>query len=218
MNIDKLYINDVDIQEQYGFWLNWRVLSAPAPQLSYQVIPGKHGRLDLSEALGDVYYDDRSLTINMTHPSDEWHADYQSFTSAFHGRSCYIKFSNDDEWYWYGRVIVGQYDSEEHSLSMTATVFPFKLATQETEVETVVTATSQSNAQTISLQNGRMKVTPKVTVTGATNGVNLKWGTNTTTLGNGEYYVTGLTLDEGTLNVLAWGDGTVTFTYRQGAL
>lgn len=218
MTVDKLYLNDVDIQDQYGFWLKWRVLSAPTPQLDYQVIPGKNGRLDLSEALGDVYYDNRTLELGMTHPDDDWYADYELLVSVFHGKNCYIKFGNDSEWYWYGRVLVGEYNAREHGLSMTATVFPFKLATQETEVETVVTATSQSNAQTISLQNGRMKVTPKVTVTGATNGVNLKWGTNTTTLGNGEYYVTGLALGEGTLDVLAWGDGTVTFTYRQGAL
>ena len=74
MVVDKLYLNNVDIQNEYGFWMNWRVLSAPKPQLDYQVIPGMQGRLDLSESLGDVYYDDRTIDIEMTHVGDDWYS------------------------------------------------------------------------------------------------------------------------------------------------
>lgn len=218
MNIDKLYINNIDIQEQYGFWLEWRTLSAPKPQLNYQTIPGRNGSLDLSEALGDVYYEDRTLNLYMRHPDKDWYSDHEAFTSQFHGRKFQIKFGNDPNWYWYGRVIVDTYYAKSHEMRVSATVHPFKLALSETVVTQEVTATTEQTAHAVALTNGRMTVTPKVTVTGSTNGVHLKWGDLTAVVSNGEQYVTGLTLDEGTLNVLAWGDGTVTFTYRQGAL
>lgn len=218
MNVDKLYINNTDIQTTYGFWLNWRELSAPKPQLDYQTIPGKNGRLDLSEALGSVYYDDRTIQIDMTYAGDDWHSDYEGFVSAYHGKKVQIKFANDPDWYWYGRLVVGEYSAKSHKMTMSANVFPFRLSISETVVTAEITATTEGNAQTIALTNDRMSVTPKVTVEGSTNGVHLKWGDLTATITNGNQYVTGLTLDEGTLNVLAWGDGTVTFTYRQGAL
>lgn len=218
MDIDKLYLNNVDVQSQYGLWLNWRVLSAPEPQLDYQVIPGKHGTLDLSEALGDVYYNDRTIKMDMIHLGNDWYSNYESFVSNYHGKKVQIKFGNDPNWYWYGRVVVSDYSAKSHKLSVSATVFPFKLSISETVVTQAITATTEQTAHTITLTNGRMPVTPKVSVEGSTNGVHLKWGDMTAVVGNGNSYVTGLTLDEGTLNVLAWGDGTVTFTYRQGAL
>ena len=218
MVVDKLYLNNVDIQNEYGFWMNWRVLSAPKPQLDYQIIPGMQGRLDLSESLGDVYYDDRTIDIGMTHVGDDWYSDYERFVSNYHGKKVQIKFGNDPDWYWYGRIIVGEYSAKSHKMTASATVFPFKLSISETVVTQEVTATTEQTAHTIALTNGRMAVTPKVTVEGSTNGVHLKWGDMTAVVSNGNSYVTGLTLDEGTLNVLAWGDGTVTFTYRQGAL
>ena len=218
MDIDKLYLNNVDVQSQYGLWLNWRVLSAPEPQLDYQVIPGKHGTLDLSEALGDVYYNDRTIKMDMIHLGNDWYSNYESFVSNYHGKKVQIKFGNDPNWYWYGRVVVSDYSAKSHKLSVSATVFPFKLSISETVVTQAITATTEQTAHTIALTNGRMPVTPKVSVEGSTNGVHLKWGDMTAVVSNGNSYVTGLTLDEGTLNVLAWGDGTVTFTYRQGAL
>lgn len=218
MVVDKLYLNNVDIQNEYGFWMNWRVLSAPKPQIDDQLIPGKHGRLDLSEALGDVYYDDRDIKIDMTYIGTDWYHDYERFVSAYHGKKMQIKFGNDPDWYWYGRLIVNDYSAKSHKMRVNAMVFPFKLSISETVVTQEVTATTEQTAHTIALTNGRMAVTPKVTVEGSTNGVHLKWGDMTAVVSNGGSYVTGLTLDEGTLNVLAWGDGTVTFTYRQGAL
>lgn len=218
MVVDKLYLNNVDIQNEYGFWMNWRVLSAPKPQIDDQLIPGKHGRLDLSEALGDVYYDDRDIKIDMTYIGTDWYHDYERFVSAYHGKKMQIKFGNDPDWYWYGRLIVNDYSAKSHKMRVNAMVFPFKLSISETVVTQEVTATTEQTAHTIALTNGRMAVTPKVTVEGSTNGVHLKWGDMTAVVSNGSSYVTGLTLDEGTLNVLAWGDGTVTFTYRQGAL
>lgn len=218
MNTDKLYLNGVDIQSQYGLWLNWRVLSAPKPQLDYQLIPGKHGSIDLSEALGDVYYDDRTIKIDMTHLDGDWYADYESFVSDYHGKVAQIKFENDPDWYWYGRIVVSDYSAKSHRMTVNAIVHPFKFAISETVITKEVTAATEQTAHTVELTNGRMTVTPKVTVEGSTNGVHLKWGDMTAVVSNGSSYVTGLTLNKGTLNVLVWGSGTVTFTYRQGAL
>lgn len=215
MTIDKLYINDVDIQEEYGCWLKWRTLSTPSPKTNYIQIPGRDGDLDLTEALGDVYYNDRNLQISLVHPSDVWYDDYERLVSAFHGKQCHVKFGNDPDWYWTGRLNVGAYSAKDHSLSMTAKVFPYKLSADEITESVTVSGATEETAETVTLTAGRMNVTPQAVVTGS---VTLKWGSRTAALSEGTYYVSGLLLTSGGNEIDVWGTGTVTFKYRNGSL
>lgn len=215
MTIDKLYINGVDIQEEYGCWLKWRTLSTPSPKTNYIQIPGRDGDLDLTEALGDVYYNDRNLQISLVHPSDVWYDDYEQLVSQFHGKQCHVKFGNDPDWYWTGRLNVGAYSAKDHDLSMTAKVFPYKLSASEITESVTVSGATEETAETVTLTAGRMNVTPQAVVTGS---VTLKWGSRTVALSEGTYYVSGLLLTSGENEVDVWGTGTVTFKYRNGSL
>lgn len=215
MTIDKLYINGVDVQEEFGCWLKWRTLSTPSPKTNYIQIPGRDGDLDLTEALGDVYYNDRNLQISLVHPSDVWYDDYEQLVSQFHGKQCHVKFGNDPDWYWTGRLEVGAYSAKDHDLSMTAKVFPYKLSADEITESITVSGATEETAETVTLTAGRMNVTPQAVVTGS---ITLKWGSRTVALSEGTYYVSGLLLTSGENEVDVWGTGTVTFKYRNGSL
>lgn len=224
MNIDKLSLNGVDIQETYGFYLKWRRLSAPEAQIDMIVIPGSDRAIDLTETFGDVYYNQRSIELGMKHPGDDWVDDYEGLLENYHGQICTIVFANDPNWYWTGRVIVSEYDSKTHSLSMSATVFPYKLSGTLTAVSATVDGVTEANAETVTLTRSRLKLSPKVTVVtdDDADSVNIRWTAGgtvfTKSLSAGEYYIKGLKVGRTDVTISVWGTGSITFEYRKGTL
>lgn len=217
MTIDKLYLDGKDIQELYGFLLKWRTLSAPNIKSNYKAIIGMQGDLDLTESLGDVFYENRVIDMGMKHPDDNWYADYESLMNEFHGKDVHIKFENDPDWYWAGRISIGGYSARNHDLSMTASVFPFKLAETKTVISLSVDAENEAAAETIFLPPSRLKVSPKFTAT-TENGLTVKWGTSTASVSAGSHYVDGLTVGASGLTIKVWGTGTMQIDYRVGSL
>ena len=218
MNIDRLSIkgpsdNDfIAVDTTYGLYLKWRTLTAPSPKQMYDEIPGMNGSLDSTEEYGEIYYNDRTLALDCKHPSDSWHDDFKSFLNKYHGQNVKIAFSNDPDYYWVGRLTVSEYESKDHSLMMSAIVYPYKF-------KKTLTTKSRTGSGTITLTNGRMKVVPEVTISDA---VTLAWGTNTKALSSSSYPATfkvaGLELTEGSTVVTVTGNATVTFSYREGSL
>ena len=219
MNIDRLSIkgpadaNYVAIDDTYGFHLKWRSLSAPTPKTRFDEIPGMNGSLDSTEEFGEVFYNDRTLSLDCIHPGDSWYEHMQNFVSAYHGQNVKIAFSNDPNYYWTGRLFVTGYSAKDHSLQMSATVYPYKF-------KKTLTTVSKTGSGSASLTNGRMKVVPDVTFTAA---CTLAWGTNTKQLSASSYpqtvKIAGLELEpNSTLTVTLTGSATVTFSYREGAL
>lgn len=206
--IDNAVINAVSLQD-LGFYLKWRELSAPTTKTAYEDIPGAQGALDTTEAFGAVYYEMRTIKLDCIHPGDNWRSDYERLLSLIHGKNCKIVFDSDPDYYWTGRVTISGYAAKAHALSMSATVYPFKLKTDLT----VVTA---EGGETVTLTNGRMPATPTVTNSDA---VTLSWGEYSVTLSAGTHIVAGLELAENSeTDVTVEGDGDVTFIYREGAL
>lgn len=200
--IDNVYLNTTSLQD-LGFYLKWRELSAPAPKTSYEDIPGAHGAVDTTD---ELFYEMRELKLDCIHPNADFQSDYDQILSMFHGKQCRIVFASDPDYYWTGRVTVGGYSKKNHSLTMSATVYPFKFKNEET----VVTATDE----TVTLENGRMPVTPTVTNDAE---ATLTFGTSTVTLSAGTHIVAGLELSENSETEVTVA-GTATFTYREGTL
>lgn len=217
MNIDKLYINGTDIQSTYGLYLKWRTLSAPVVKSNYKTVIGMQGDADLTESLGDVFYENRTLNLGMKHPASEWQSDYDGMLNNYHGKDVRISFGNDTGWYWSGRISIGEYSAKSHDLSMTASVFPFKRKTEQTVITESINAAGEESASTIQLTGSRLKVSPKLTVT-SEGSLTIKWGSKTASLNAGEYYVDGLTVGAAGLTIKAWGVGTLKIEYRKGSL
>ena len=218
MKIDRIGIkgaNDNDfvmLDDVFELYPVWRTLSAAVERTSFVTIPGMNGALDCSEEYGEVFYDMRTLNIDCVYIGIDWHNVYSKFSSRYHGRSVQIMFANDPAWYWTGRLSVSNYNAKEHKLSMKATVFPYKLSRGETVV-------ISAGNETVTLRNGRMTVTPTVTIGGP---VTLAWGSYTKALSASSYPATvsvaGLQLLEGDTKVTITGAYNVEFRYRGGAL
>ena len=225
MNIDKLYlsVNDgsyVDVAESLGFFLKWRRLSAPEVKMVYDEIPGANSSLDSTEQFGEVFYRDRLLELGCKHPDKNWYANYQSLLDTYHGQKVKIKFGNDPNYYWTGRLFVSEYDSSEHELAMSAIVYPYKFKGTETTVTAIGYGSGTPVQRTVSLANGRMKVVPTVTINAE---AALEWGNYTKTISASSYphtaILTGLVVNPNeTLSVKVTSAEDVVFTYREGAL
>lgn len=218
MDIDRLLIkgprdNDfIPVDDEFGFYLVWRRLSAPEAKHDYADIAGTNGSYDGTEDYGEIFYNDRELALDCKFISSEWHEPYHDFLNRYHEQQCQIAFANDPDWYWSGRIKVAEYDAQSHTLSMTAQVYPYKFRKYPTIV--------QSNGnETVKLCNGRMRVVPTVTID---DDVTLKWGTTTKALQSSTYPATfliaGLELTDGELDVEIVGDASVRFEYREGSL
>ena len=203
-------IDGVDITSTYGFYLVDRRLSNPEAKTEYIEIPDMNGSLDATEAMG-LRFNDRILTLKFVYPVlANWDTAFSALSNFLHGKKHRIIFGEDPNWYYVGRISIDEFNGPERSVSGSARVFPYKLATNLTTVSQAV-----SGSATITLSNDAMTVVPEVTVTSE---MTLSWGTNTKTIAAGTYRIAGLELEEGNTNITVTGTGTITFTYRKGRL
>lgn len=221
MNIDRLFImgesdsDFVSIDEEYGFYLKWRKLSAATVKTNYDDTPGANSSIDGTEDLGDVFFEDRDLLLDCVFPHAAWHEPYQRISSKYHGQRVKILFSNDPDYYWTGRLFVSEYDAKAHSLSMHARVFPYKFKRIESVFEATVSETA-----TVTLQNSRMRVVPIITIDAP---ITLSWNGVTKSIAVSEYPATlrieGFELPQNSETVVTiLGDANVSIRYREGEL
>lgn len=192
-------------------------ISPAEPKTTFIDIPGADGALDLTEALGEVKFGNRSATFTFT--MNPMHgltdADFElkktEVSNKLNGLKCDITLDKDPSFYYVGRVIVNSYRSDKRlrQIVVGATLQPYK---QKTE-ETVVTKSLSSTATTIVLTNGRKTVTPTLTVDGTAKVV---VGSTTYNFSTGEHRA--FQLYEGETSVVISGSGTLEIRYKEGEL
>lgn len=97
------------------------------------VVPGRDGKLDLSDALGGTYFEDRNITMTfrcINYTSERFHLLASTIRNAIDGKKCRIVLSDDPAYYWSGRPQVeASWDGDKSDIVITASVFPYKLST-----------------------------------------------------------------------------------------
>ena len=186
------------------------------PQTNFLKVPGRNGTLDLTEAHGEVKFDDRSFTFTFTIvPEDDLSFDERLavVSNALNGKRCKITLDRDPDYYWIGRCTVSQYQRNKKagSIEVTATVNPYKLK----QNPSVVSVALSSAARHIVLENGRMSAVPTIECTGSAVVV---FGGTTYNLGTGTRKILDIRLTEGDNVFTVSGEGTITFTWQEGAL
>ena len=199
----------------YGLIVAPYAIPMPEPQTNFVEIPGRDGALDLSEAFGTIRYADRviPLTLYACAPFD---ALISAFAADVHGRRMHVIFDRDPTYYYDARVTLE--DVERHvgycELSLECRAKPYKLE----HFETTITILPAGNA-TATLTNTRTPVVPTITVSGEMTLTFTIAGVGyTINLAAGSHVVPSLVLMEGDTQVEITGTGSITFTYRKGAL
>lgn len=116
-----------------GLIFTHKVLTPPEVHTEYIEIPGREP-LDLSQ-LGGAYplYNNRELTVEFEHPGPDFQAARALVFEKLHGRKMQIRFLDDPNWYYTGRLFVA-YEVTGSTLHFTITITaePFKRMVSET--------------------------------------------------------------------------------------
>ena len=195
---------------------NSDIISVPEPNLTVLEVPGRNGRLDLSEALsGDVTYGNREIKLELaSHVSiDSWYEKCLRIFNTYHGRQVQVIFDDDSTHFYKGRATVSDPQRVRNGGTFVFAVSaePFRYAVSQTSK--VISGTGTNSI----VVSGRMPVCPTITATAA---CEMVIGDVTYSLVAGEQtfvipFSTGNT--EIKINNLSSGN-TVTFTYREGWL
>lgn len=191
-------------------------VGSPAVRTTYVDVPGADGSLDLTEALGDVYYGPRELVFSLGKVISNRYEQDSTVKNALHGRRMKIVLSDDPGRYYVGRLTVGEW-VRDHGLgrvTISATCDPWRFKT----AATVVTGTvPNSGTLTLVLPNERRPVVPTVEVSAT---ATLTFGSLSASVGAGEHRLLSLRLVPGrnVLTVAAAAGTTVTVTYQEASL
>lgn len=188
------------------------------PKLNLIDVPGADGSVDMSELpAGRVVYHDRTLTWTYAlYPGDDWHSKHREVSNALNGKRCKITLDGDTGYYYTGRVVVRQYNTDRalRQITVEATCSPWVLKREQT----VVTVALTSDFQKILLRNEKKPAIPVIEVTTA---ATLRWGDATAQINAGSFTSLDIELQEGD-NILeaksTGGDGLIIVTYQEGSL
>ena len=180
-------------------------------------LPGGHGRIDQTEAFGEVKFDMRELSFDFSTivPQTEFMTLFSRVQNALHGQYVRIILDDDPEWYYAGRLDVSEWKADRRigKLTIDCECDPFKRSLNDTVVRQAVNGTVA-----VTLTNSRKRAVPEVNIE-TESGMNIVFqSVNVWDLGSGSYTLPELELVEGENIVTLTGNGTVTFTWQEGSL
>ena len=204
-----------DSYEDFGLILRPKERPKPNPKYEYVSIPARNGDLDLTEAFGDVFYNNLSfpLEFNVIDSINTWNDKLSEITNYLHGRKLEVIFSDDPTYYYVGRITVNELSSDMNVgiLSLECNFEPYKYKREITVKEYTVSA-----GNTYAFENERMKVTPTLILSSA---MTIEFNGISYSLGAGSSKVLGIQFTEGNniIKVIT-GSGTLRAEYREGSL
>ena len=213
---------DVTINGVSMLSLGWlrETVNFPTPQSQSNtiVVPGRNSPIRYTEALGRVAYEPRSfdMTFSMLGRRAYYDNLVTDVVNLFAGRLCRVILTEDPTLYAVGTLEAEPtYDPKtgKGQLVLSCTdgdAFLYHAA------ETVISVTGGG---TVILSNDYMPVVPVITATAETT---LRWAVDGESIGKtvsaGTWEIPELELRHGENTVSVVGEGTTTFTYREGRL
>lgn len=200
-------------KDDYGFIVAPYLIPMPAVQSNYVEIPGRDGRLDLSEGFGRVRYSDRAISINL-YALAPYDAAVSRFVNDVHGKRLQLVFDKDPDFYYVGRISVDGLEKRDGYCVATVNA-----AAEPYKYKRTVTTVSGTGGGDVSLINLNMPVVPQITATASANLSYISGGAAVySSIAAGIHIIPSLILEAGLNTVGIVTEGTVSFQYREGAL
>ena len=196
---------------------NSDVIGMPEPNMVLLEVPGRSGRLDLSEVLtGDITYSNREIKLELAAQTnrDRWVETCFHIFNKFHGRVVHVTFDEDPGHFYVGRCSITSPKRVATAGTMVITIDaePYRYESEVYEV----TLTGATNTLSGTVENLRMPAVPKVTVPGA---CQLFAGGKVYELAAGEdLNVPGLVFGPYENAISVTGASFITFRFRRGCL
>ena len=198
----------------FSLILTSKSIGSAQPKLETVDIPGGDGVIDYTEYFGDVRFNNRTLIFDFQTPvpPSEFPSLFSQIQNELHGKRMKVVLSEEDDFYYIGRIIVNEWKSNRRIGKVTIEVEadPWKYRESET-IRTIAV----NGASGFTLTNLRRHVTPTLEVSGT---VTLTFNNKIYTLTEGVYEDSSIILKQGNNYFLVSGAGTVTFKYQEGGL
>lgn len=203
--------------DDWGLVMSEKIIGTPSIKTKTIDLTDRDGVLDFTTALRGVpSYGTRTLSFTFEYLDSpaEWSALITEIRGFLHGRRLMIQEPDDDEYYYLGRVTVGNPSGglvKEFTVTVNADTWKYKNGA-------ITSATWPATAGAyIVLVNDWRPVCPIIATTGA---VTFEFGEKLYSIaGAGEFQFPTIMLTHGvnTIKVVS-GVGDITFTYQEGAI
>ena len=147
---------------------NSDVIGMPEPNTVLLEVPGRSGRLDLSEVLtGDVTYNNREIKLELAAQTnrDRWAETCFHIFNKYHGRVVHVTFDEDPGHFYVGRCSITNPKRIASAGTMVITIDAEPYRYEQEVYEATLTGGGSNLSGTV--ENLRMPAVPKVTVPGA---------------------------------------------------
>lgn len=137
--------DDENSWEDFGIVFETMTIGKAEPQLVMIDVPFRNGSLDETDYFGDVRYKNRTITMGFLIPwwSDDQYEIFAKVQNQLNGKRKRITFSADEDWYYEGRLTVGDFkiDNGFFKFDITAICDPYKY--KDTQVPAYVFVAGQ---------------------------------------------------------------------------
>lgn len=191
-------------------------VSDPEVQEQLQEVPGRNGVLDLSESLtGEPTYKNRAIVAEFDMEEADPETAKQKLKdirNCIHGKYLKIIDDTEPEYYYEGRVKVSckRKNYLFYLVTVTVDAQPYKLKHEKTTVIAKI-----DGEAVVVCQNERRSYVPTI-ISDAE--MNLVFNDSSYSIGAGTYILPDMKFIQGDNIITCTGTGTITFTYREGAL
>lgn len=118
-------VETIDPQDEYGILLATYSTPPPAPRIFRVEVEGRNGTLDMTEWAGDVFYNDRTVSISLR----DMEGNANDLINRIIGRNVRVHFYSDiPGWYFQGRVESVNTQTEHHvtDIGLQVICHPFR--------------------------------------------------------------------------------------------
>lgn len=207
-------------------------ISTPQPKEELVDVPGSDGILDFSESLtGDTKYQNRIISIVLNKAKNEnCLVEYSKIQNDLHGKRMKIILSEDQNFYYYGKIKVKDYDkySLVHYIEIECDVEPYKYDLTASDenwlwdpfsfIDGIINETKDlvvNGELEVILYGRRKRVVPWIT---CDHQMQVIFKSNTYNLLSQRQKVLNIEICEGENKLKFVGYGKVTIEYRGGSL
>lgn len=112
----------------FGLVLEDMDIPPASPKTNYVDIPGGDGSIDLTEAFGEVKYNDRELEFAFSCRKEDFETKKRIVANAIHGKRMRVSTTVDPGYYYQGRVYIDSYETSAvfGRIIVKAIVGPYK--------------------------------------------------------------------------------------------
>lgn len=212
--------NDIHSYYDLNLILSKAEIPPAKPKTNYIDIAGADGSIDLTEAHGEVKYNNRdckfTFTMNPQYDlSDEAFEEKKTeISNLLNGKTFKITLDKDSGYYYEGRCTVDDYLSDKRirQFVILAKVKPYKLK----QYETVLSCRLSSSLETVRFTNSRKTVSPIFEATH--DNTRIVFNGTSYSISAGKHKIVDIQFKEGHNELKVEGTGTLTIRFQEGDL